>query len=108
MEIKHYVTQDGFDVYQEWFDSLRDAKTKTVIERRVDRIVQGNLGTVRATRKGVWEIKIDFGPGYRVYYAQTGQTIVLLLCGGDKSTQDADIDRAIGYWEDYQQRVRRL
>jgi putative addiction module killer protein len=108
MKLEHYVTRNGVDVFQDWFDFLRDAKAKTAIERRLYRISLGNPGLVRPLHKGVWEIKIDVGPGYRVYYAQAGQTIVLLLCGGDKRTQDADIERAIGYWEDYQQRIRRL
>lgn len=61
---------------------------------RIDRLALGNPGDVRSVGGGVSELKIDYGPGYRVYFAQRGQTLVLLLCGGDKSTQSADIDRA--------------
>jgi putative addiction module killer protein len=94
MLIEHYVTADGTDIFSDWFSRLRDKATKVVIERRLMRIENGNLGQVRALRKGVWEIKVDVGPGYRVYYAQSGQTVILLLCGGDKGSQDADIARA--------------
>lgn len=106
MLIEHYVTTEGVDVFSDWFDGLRDKTTKVVIERRLMRIENGNLGQVRALRDGVWEIKIDFGPGYRVYYAQSGQTVILLLCGGDKGSQDADIARAAQNWEDFQKRTK--
>lgn len=108
MELERYRTDEGVDVLQEWLTNLRDKQARWTILRRLDRIKGDNLGQVRALRKGVWELKIDFGPGYRVYYAHAGQTIILLLCGGDKGSQDADINRAVGYWENYQQRVRRL
>ncbi len=107
MDIEHYVTEQGVDVIQSWLSGLRDKQVRWTILRRLDRIKGDNLGHVRPLRKGVWELKIDIGPGYRVYYAQAGQTIILLLCGGDKGTQDADIHRAVGFWEDYQQRIRR-
>lgn len=106
MQIEHYVTEKGVDVFSKWFDELRDKTTKVVIERRLMRIESGNLGQVRALRDGVWEIKIDFGPGYRVYYAQSGQSIILLLCAGDKSSQEADIAKAAEHWNDFQQRSR--
>ena len=108
MELESYVTRDGVDVFRAWFARLRDPQAKANIQRRLDRIRANNLGQVRPLRKGVWEIKIDVGAGYRVYYAQAGQTIILLLCGGDKGSQDADIDRAVGFWEEYQQRVQRF
>jgi len=108
MELERYLTDEGVDVLQEWLTNLRDKQVRWTILRRLDRIKGNNLGQVRALRNGVWELKIDFGPGYRVYYAHAGQTIILLLCGGDKSSQDADINRAVGYWVNYQQRVRRL
>ena len=64
----------------------------------------GNLGDYRSVGEGVCELKIDYGPGYRVYFGQIGSTIVLLLCGGNKSTQEQDIRRAIEYWTDYRRR----
>ena len=108
MELKRYVTEDGVDVLHEWLASLRDRRALISIQRRLNRIEGGNLGQVRSLRQGVWEFKIDVGTGYRVYYARDGQAIVLLLCGGDKRSQDADIDRAVSYWKDYQQRARRF
>jgi putative addiction module killer protein len=108
MQLERYVTDEGVDVFRKWFTALRDQKARANISRRLDRIGAGNLGQVRVLRSGVWELKIDVGPGYRVYYAHAGQTLVLLLCGGDKGSQDADIARAVGYWENYQQRDRRL
>ena len=71
---------------------------------RLDRIKLGNLGDYRSVAQGVFELRIDYGPGYRVYFGQVGLTIVLLLCGGDKSTQQQDIGKAQEYWRDYERR----
>lgn len=76
------------------------------IQRRIDRLAAGNFGDHKPCGNGVWELRIDVGPGYRVYYAMDGQTVVLLLCGGDKRSQQSDIDAAVKYWNDYQRRVR--
>jgi putative addiction module killer protein len=86
--------------FDEWFDSLRDVKTKTIINKRLNRLSLGSLGDYRSVGEGVCELRIDFGPGYRVYFGQIGTAIVLLLCGGDKSTQDQDIRKAQEYWTD--------
>ncbi|MGE8613687.1 MAG: type II toxin-antitoxin system RelE/ParE family toxin [Achromobacter veterisilvae] len=103
--IEHYLTVDEQeDLYLEWLSRLRDRQAKVAVIRRMNRIEQGNLGDHKFCRDGVWELRIDVGPGYRVYYAQAGQRIVLLLCGGDKHRQNADIDRAVGYWQDWQRR----
>lgn len=71
------------------------------IRARLDRVEAGNLGDVRAVGKGVCELRIDYGSGYRVYFGQLGTTVILLLCGGDKSSQNEDIRQAIEYWTDY-------
>jgi putative addiction module killer protein len=92
------------DAILDWMRELRDATAKIAIDRRLKRIEQGNFGDHRLCREGVWELRIDIGPGYRVYYAITGNQIVLLLCGGDKQTQRADITRACDYWRDWQKR----
>ncbi len=105
MEILHYLTVSGRDPYQDWLDKLKDVRARIKIQRRVDRVVAGNFGDHKFSRDGVWELRVDIGPGYRVYYAQAGQTIVLLLCGGDKRTQDANIDKAVKFWFDYQRRL---
>lgn len=103
--IEHYLTADGHrDLYLDWLQQLRDSRAKVAVVRRVSRIEQGNFGDHKFCRDGVWELRVDTGPGYRVYYAQSGPHAVLLLCGGDKHTQDADIDRAVNYWQDWQLR----
>jgi putative addiction module killer protein len=104
MQVRHYVTAAGKDPFQTWLDRLRDMKARIAIQRRIDRVVLGNLGEHRACREGVWELKVDVGPGYRVYYAVAGREIVLLLCAGDKRSQQADINAAVRYWNDYQRR----
>lgn len=104
MEIRHYVSASGRDPYQQWLDKLKDLKGRVAIQRRVDRMADGNFGDHKFCRDGVWELRIDFGPGYRVYYAREGKTIVLLLCGGAKRTQSADIKEAVEHWRDFQRR----
>ncbi|WP_017717415.1 type II toxin-antitoxin system RelE/ParE family toxin [Kamptonema formosum] len=100
-EIRSYVTADGRIPFSEWLDSLRDRKAQVKIDARIRRVKDGNLGDCRSVGEGVFELRIDSGPGYRVYFGQAGATIVLLLCGGDKSTQDRDITQAKLYWADY-------
>ena len=95
-EVRHYLTPDGKDVFLDWLRKLRDVTARIAVDRRVNRIELGNFGDHKFCRDGVWELRIDFGAGYRVYYAVADEEIVLLLCGGDKRTQDADIDRACG------------
>lgn len=105
MQVLHYLDPRGRDFYQDWLDRLRDLTARVAIQRRVDRIAEtGNLGAHRFCRDGVWELKIDVGPGYRVYYAETKRTVVLLLGGGTKRTQRRDIEQAVKYWQDYLKR----
>jgi putative addiction module killer protein len=105
-EIRHYLTADDHrDVYLDWLKKQRDTTARIAIDRRVNRVELGNFGDHKFCRDGVWELRIDVGAGYRVYYAIADQEIVLLLCGGDKRSQDADIARACGYWQDWQRRV---
>lgn len=80
--------------YADWFARLRDRQARARIDIRIRRLSLGNPGDVKPVGGGVSELRIDYGPGYRVYYTQRGAALVLLLCGGDKSTQDADIRRA--------------
>src|ERR1043165_3549999 len=86
-----YRTREGRVPYLEWFDSIRDRQTSQKIEARIGRVRLGNLGHTRGVGEGVMELKIDYGPGYRVYFGLDGFELVILLCGGEKSTQDADI-----------------
>ena len=102
--VRHYLTEDERDLYQEWLKKLRDPIAKLQVVRRVNRVESGNFGDHKFCREGVWELRIDQGAGYRVYYALAGNVVVLLLCGGDKGSQDADIGRAVGYWNDWQRR----
>jgi putative addiction module killer protein len=97
-EVQRYITPDGKIPFDEWFDSLRDRKAKYRIDLRLNRLQLGNLGDCRSVGQGVYELRIDSGPGYRVYFGQIDKTIVLLLCGGDKSSQEQDIRQAIEYW----------
>jgi putative addiction module killer protein len=104
-EILHYTAPDGLDPYIHWTGKLRDRTARIAIDRRVNRVGLGNFGDHRFCRDGVWELRIDVGAGYRVYYAVAGKQIVLLLCGGDKRTQESDIVRACEYWQDWQRRT---
>ncbi|EHR70774.1 putative addiction module killer protein [Burkholderiales bacterium JOSHI_001] len=81
--------------FSAWIDSLRDLAGRARILMRVDRLIHGNPGTHRNLTEGVSELKVDFGPGYRVYYAKRGNRLLLLIAGGDKSTQDKDIAKAL-------------
>lgn len=99
--IKHYCTARGFDAFGEWFDALRDPQAQYRIAARIDRLQLGLFGDAKPLRDGVCELRIDHGPGYRVYYAIAGRTMVLLLGGGDKRTQRADIARAIAHWREF-------
>jgi putative addiction module killer protein len=105
-EVRHFRAADGTDVFGEWFDALRDRQAQQRVAVRVDRLELGLFGDAKALREGVCELRIDHGPGYRVYYAIAGRAVVLLLCGGDKRTQRRDITRAIGYWQEFKARQK--
>jgi putative addiction module killer protein len=102
--LDYYIDEEGREPFTEWLDSLRDRTAEARIRIRLNRVVLGNFGTVESVGQGVSELKIDYGPGYRLYYAMTGKTVVLLLIGGDKSTQRKDISTAKAYWQNYQER----
>ena len=105
MEVLRYVNESGRDMVRQWLDELHDARAATRIVMRIDRLADGNFGDCKPLRDGVWELRINYGPGYRVYYAMAGRTCVLLLCGGDKRKQAADINRAVELWKDYKRRI---
>jgi putative addiction module killer protein len=107
IDVLRYVTESGKDVVGEWLENLHDNRARAKIAVRINRLAAGTFGDCKPLRDGVWELRIDWGPGYRVYYAMTGRTAVLLLCGGDKRTQSADLNRAVGYWNDYQRRIEK-
>ncbi len=85
-----------------WLKGLRDIQARARVRTRIDRLALGNFGDCRALDGGVFELKVDWGPGYRVYFGKVGKTIVLLLCGGDKKTQQKDIELAKSYFKEYQ------
>ncbi|HWF62475.1 MAG TPA: type II toxin-antitoxin system RelE/ParE family toxin [Nitrospira sp.] len=104
-ELRIYVTENGQEPFSEWLASLRDSRVRAKIRVRLDRVSLGNLGDCHSVGEGVQELRVDYGPGYRVYFGQEGTTIVLLLCGGDKSTQSRDIKTAQIHWKEYRRRA---
>lgn len=101
-EVIHYV-HNGRDIYREWLDGLMDKRGQAVIIKRVTRLMDGNFGDNHYCRDGIWELVIDYGAGYRVYYSIVGNMLVLLLCAGSKRTQDSDITRAIKYLKEFKE-----
>ncbi len=106
IEIRHYVTPSGKDLFDHWLAGLPDARTQAKIATRINRLAAGNFGDCKPLRHGLCELRIDWGPGYRVYYAMVDRTCVLLLCGGQKRKQSADIERALSCLADYKERTR--
>lgn len=104
-ELIIHATSDGRCPFDEWVSTLRDRETLARIEKRLIRLRGGNPGDYKSVGEGVYELRIDYGPGFRLYCALAGQRLILLLCGGDKSTQMSDIENAQRYWRDYQERV---
>jgi putative addiction module killer protein len=107
LEILRYVTESGRDVFGDWLDGLRDVRAAAKIIVRIDRLAAGNFGDHKSLPEGISVLRVDWGPGYRVYYALIDRTTVLLLCGGDKRRQTADIRRAVEFWKDYRRRTKR-
>jgi len=105
VEVLHYVTPSGKDAFDSWLTRLVDPRTQARIATRIDRLAAGNFGDCKSLREGVYELRIDWGPGYRVYYGILGRARILLLCGGDKRKQSSDIERAIKYLRDYKERI---
>lgn len=105
MEIRRYLTASAKDVVGAWLADLKDAQAKARVATRIARLEAGNFGDCKPVGEGVWELRIDWGPGYRVYYAVVGTEIILLLCGGDKRKQVSDIRRAAGFLKDYKRRT---
>lgn len=96
-----YKTEDGTEPYADYVDALKDRQGAAKIRARVTRAELGNLGDHRRVGGGVIELRIDFGPGYRVYVGLHGTELIVLLCAGSKGSQDKDIRKAIRYWEDF-------
>ena len=96
-----YRTAAGKEPFTDWLNNLRDPATRRRILKRLLRLEQGHYGDFRSVGGGVNELRFFFGAGYRVYFAEDGDTLVILLCGGDKSSQRRDIQRAKAYWQEY-------
>ena len=103
-DVQTYLTAEGVEPYGDWLTSLSDRQARARVAVRIGRMSSGNLGDVKPVGQGVWEARIDWGPGYRVYYAQAGRRLILLLVGGDKRYQQSDIKQAQEYWADWQHR----
>ena len=93
-EVIHYTAADGRDLIDNWLSGLRDQRAMARISARIERLELDLFGDCRSVKGGVSELRIDYGPGYRIYFAQIEKTVVLLLCGGDKRTQKSDITKA--------------
>ena len=102
--VLEFVDTKGVNPFRSWLNGLRDVKAKAVIADRIARVRAGNTGD---TNDVGGELRINFGPGYRVYFGNDGKTVVILLCGGDKSTQDKDIRTAKANWLGYKARTKR-
>ena len=100
-EIRFLILDSGRCPFQEWLEAFRDIKARAIVRTRIDRVSLGNFGNCRDLRSGLWELKIDFGPGYRVYFGKMGNQVVLLLTGGDKSSHVRDIITAKEYWRSF-------
>ena len=103
-EVREYLTPSARNPFREWLVSLKDIKARAIIRVRLNRLRLGNFGDCRLLGGGIHELRMDFGPGYRVYFGRLGPTIVLLLCGGDKGSQRRDVEQAKEFWEDYRRR----
>lgn len=100
-QIKIYETSTGKRPFDKWLNDLGDKKTQAIIDLRLERVKMGNFGQCRALGDGIYELKIDVGPGYRVYFGKIGLCVVLLLCAGDKQSQQGDIEKAKKYFQDF-------
>ncbi len=101
MELREYLTKSGINPYRKWFNGLRNTKTKARIESRLTRVELGHFGDYKSVGNGVFELRFMFGSGYRLYFGLDGESVVLLLLGGDKNSQPSDIKKAQEYWSDY-------
>jgi putative addiction module killer protein len=96
--IRIYKSESGQEPFSGWLKKLKDKSARAHIRRRIDRLHLGNEGDHKSVGQGVFELRLAFGPGYRVYYGKANDALVVLLCGGDKSSQSKDIKLAQKYW----------
>ena len=106
IQLLEYITEDGDNPFHRWLKSLKDRSVRARIRVRLNRLRLGNFGDCKPVGKGVNELRIDYGPGYRVYYGKSKTTFVILLCDGSKKSQSKDIQLAQAYWVDYKRRAK--
>lgn len=106
-KVLRYVAEDGRCPFDAWLNALKNLRGKAKILVRIDRLAFGGFGSAKALRGGVSELRVDSGPGYRIYFATVGKQVVLLLCGGDKSRQNEDIATAESLLAEYKRRILR-
>jgi putative addiction module killer protein len=104
-EVRHYLAPSGLDVFGDWLAALQDRRAAAAILLRIGRIRRGLFGDCKSVGDGVQELRIDVGPGYRVYFGRVGDRLIILLCGGEKRGQRGDIEKAKQYWANYSQRT---
>ena len=102
--IRNYITPTGKEPFEEWVQSIKDTKTRAIIRTRLNRVRMGNFGDTKSLGDNVYELRTHYGPGHRIYFAEWDGTIVILLCGGSKRSQNRDIRRAKEYWQELRSR----
>ena len=105
-ELREYSTLAGKIPVRDWLNKLKDKLGRVKIRSRIDNLETGHYGNCEPVGEGVFELKIAFGPGYRVYFAEHKDIVIFLLCGGDKSTQTEDIKKAKMYWKELKERLK--
>lgn len=106
IEVKLYALPNGRAPFERWLKGLRDRRARARVNVKIGRLRLGNFGDAKSVGEGVFELRIDYGPGYRVYFGRVQQTVVLLLSGGDKDSQAEDIQTAKSYWREFKSGAR--
>ena len=106
MDIQIYRDENGNEPFEQWLSSIRNNPTLARIDNRLKRVRLGLLGDYRLIGEGVFELRLDFGPGYRIYFGRIGREHILLLTGGDKNSQRRDIAAAKRYWKDFKESIQ--
>ena len=105
LEIKYYKNSHGSSPFLEWMENLSDRVGRAKIKLHIDKLLRGNFGNCRSVGDGLHELKIHYGPGYRVYFCWLGRQLILIFCGGSKRTQDRDIEKAKQYWASLKEEI---
>jgi putative addiction module killer protein len=103
-----YEQRRGKSAFLDWLLNLKDVKARALIRARINRLELGNFGDCKSVGAGVLELRVSFGPGYRLYFGRDGNTVVVLLCGGDKGSQTKDISKAKLFWKEYKDASKKL